>query len=34
MEAASMERVQRWNNRLMAVAIGLVLAMTALTVRH
>ncbi len=34
MESASMERVQRWNNRLMAVAIGLVLAMTALTVRH
>jgi len=29
-----MERVQRWNNRLMAVAIGLILAMTALTVRH
>ena len=34
MEAASMEQGQRWNNRLMAVAIGLVLALTALTVRH
>ena len=34
MEAASMEQGQRWNNRLMAVAIGLALALTALTVRH
>jgi len=29
-----MVQAQRWNNRLMAVAIGLLLAMTALTVRH
>jgi hypothetical protein len=29
-----MERVNHWNSRLKAVAIGLILALTALTVRH
>lgn len=34
MDSTDVERTNRWNNRLKAVAIGLILALTALTVRH
>src|SRR5258706_2633833 len=34
MKTSKVEQAKRWNNRLMALAIGLILALTALTIRH